>query len=64
MNQIVDFRGEVYIVTREEGRIKKVETIYNGQIYPCDFGKKDMEEFCKVANAPTKCTPKRMLSLV
>jgi len=63
MNQVVNFRGEVYIVTREEGRIKKVETIFNGQIYPCDFAEKDMEEFCKVANAPTKCMPKK-ISLV
>jgi hypothetical protein len=61
MSQVVSFRGEVYIVTREEGRIKKVETIYNGQIYPCDFAEKDMEEFCNVANNPTKRMPKTSL---
>ena len=60
-SQVVTFRGEVYIVIREEGRIKKVETLYNGQIYPCEFAERDMEEFCNVANAPTKYMPKTYL---
>ena len=63
MNQIVHFGGEIYIVTREQGEIKRIETIYNGQLYPCEFGKKDMVKFCNVANAPTKCMPKK-ISLV
>jgi len=63
MNQIVNFEGETYIITREEGRIKKVETIYNGRLYPCEFGDKDMVKFCNVANALTKCMPKK-ISLV